>query len=257
MAVYDHAHLGPAMQSRQVFAILFHELDHASTTDAQKLHYHQYCGDWCRFTRWIKAGNPVSGYSHDTSNWLDEKDKPWVRGIFAGIDFLYHDAFQELVDIFKTIGNQDLMKRCSIRVTTNVCESAHARLHTVVKKSSHRGLPRITFAGQQIMLNSSFGHQKASLDCVLGTMSTLARKHLADKQKDSLRVAKRTHVHQTNIFDGSRLKRSSNANVLDRRAPGLQCEPLDSDANRIRSAYIGGGQAVDFVDELESESEQE
>ena len=143
-------------------------------------------------------------------------------------------------------------------MSTNVCESAHARLHNVVKKSSHRALPRITFAGQQIMLNSSFGLQKASLDCVLGTMSTLAQKHLADKQKDSLRVAKRTHVHQTNIFDGTRLKRSSDANVLDRRPSGPQRQPLVSDANQGPGAYLGGGRATDIVDEeLDEESEQE
>ena len=104
------------------------------------------------------------------------------------------------------------------------------------------------------MLNSSLGYQKASLDCVLGTCSTLARKHLADKQKDSLRVAKRTHVHQTNIFDGTRLKRSSDANVLDRRRPGPQRMAPNPSADR--SAYVGDGQA-DMVDESESESEQE
>ena len=147
MAIYTHTEYGPEVMSTQVFAILFHELDHASPniTEAQRRHYHQYCGSkWCRFKQWIENDNPYEEYSKDTSNWLHEKDKPWVRGIFAGIDFLYPAAFQELVDIFKTIGNQDLMKRCSIRVTTNVCESAHARLHTVVKKSSYRGLPRIT-----------------------------------------------------------------------------------------------------------------
>ena len=76
---------------------------------------------------------------------------------------------------------------------------------------------------------------------MLGTCSTLAKKHLADKQKDSLRVARRTHVHQTNTFDGSRLKRSSNANVLDRRAPGPRREPLNPSTDP--SAYVGDGQA--------------
>ena len=77
---------------------------------------------------------------------------------------------------------------------------------------------------------------------------------MADKQKDSLRVAKRTHVHQTNIFDGSRLKRSSNANVLDRRRPGPQ--RMHPEPSLVPSAYVGDGQA-DMVDESESESEQE
>ena len=91
------------------------------------------------------------------------------------------------------------------------------------------------------MLNSSLGHQKASLDCVLGTRSTLAKMHLAEKQRESLRVAQRTHVHQTNVFDGSRLKRSSDANVLDRRVPGPQREPLIPSTET--NAYVGGGEA--------------
>ena len=105
------------------------------------------------------------------------------------------------------------MKRCSLSVTTNLSESAHARLHAIAKKSSHRALARLKFAGHQIMLNSSLGHQKASLDCVLGTRSTLAKMHLAEKQRESLCVAQRTHVYQTNTFDGSRLKRSSNGGL--------------------------------------------
>ena len=76
---------------------------------------------------------------------------------------------------------------------------------------------------------------------MLGTCSTLAKKHLADKHKDSLHVAQRAHVHQTNTFDGSRLKRSSNANVLDRRAPGPQREPLIPSTEA--SAYVGVGEA--------------
>ena len=111
------------------------------------------------------------------------------------------------------------------------------------------------------MLNSSFGLQNASLDCVLGTMSTLTRKHLANKQKDSLRVAKRRHDHQTNVFDGSRRKISTDANVFDWRVPGPQREPLVSDQNQRPGAYVGGGRAAGIeVDEdldLDSDLEQE
>ena len=237
MAVYDHLDQGPAVQSQQVFAVLFHELDYKWTTDTQRAHYHQYCGFWCKLQAWIRAGKPAADYSHDTSNWLDEKNKPWERGIFAGIDTMYPNAFRELVTKFRSLGSLDLMKRCSLSVTTNLSESAHARLHAIAKKSSHRGLQRLMFAGHQIMLNSSLGHQKASLDCVLGTRSALAKLHLDNKQKESLRVAQRTHVHQANVFDGTRLKRSSNANVLDSRVPGPQPEPLIP--SRERSAYVG------------------
>ena len=103
MAVYDHVDQGTAMQSQQVFAILFHELDHKWTTVPQRDHYHQYCGLWCRYQEWKNNGGLAGdiSYSHETSNWLNEKDKPWERGIFAGIDFLYPFAFRKLLTRFR------------------------------------------------------------------------------------------------------------------------------------------------------------
>ena len=75
LAVYDHADQGTAMQTKQVFAILFHELDHQWTTDDQRSYYHQYCGSWCRFSKWIKDGESAGSYSHVDSSWVEDKNK--------------------------------------------------------------------------------------------------------------------------------------------------------------------------------------
>ena len=73
--------------------------------------------------------------------------------------------------------------------------------------------------------------------------SALAKRHLAEKQRESLRAAERTHCHQTKVWDGSRLKVSTNPNVLDRRVPGPQRQPLIPSTEG--SAYVGGGEADD------------
>ena len=51
MAVYNHADQGAVMQGRQVFALLFHLLDHQWTTVLQREHYHRFCGSWCSYRK--------------------------------------------------------------------------------------------------------------------------------------------------------------------------------------------------------------
>ena len=97
------------------------------------------------------------------------------------------------------------------------------------------------FAGQQVMLTSNLSHQKSNLECVLGTRSVWAKCDLDNKQKESHCVAERTHVASAKVQDGTRLKRSTNANVMDRRVAGPQHRPLNPSSER--SAYVGGGQA--------------
>ena len=102
------------------------------------------------------------------------------------------------------------------------------------------------------MLNSCFGYQKASLDNVLGLMGNLTRERLAYKDVESLRVAQRRHVHETNIFDGTRLKKSTNELVFDWRTPRPRRMRL-LDPDDPESAYVGGGQAalIEENDELD------
>ena len=177
------------MQSRQVFALLFHELDHRWTTGPQREHYHRFCGSWCAYRTWIDEGGHPDEYSKETANWVEAGCQKWERGIFAGIDTMYPLAFRELVAKFRILGNQELMQRCSIPVTTNVNESMHARFHLMASKAKHHALDRLMFAGQQVMLNSNFGLQRTNLDCVFGTRSNLAEYDLGISQRQSHRVA--------------------------------------------------------------------
>ena len=91
------------------------------------------------------------------------------------------------------------------------------------------------------MLNSNFGLQKANLDCVFGTRSTVAEHALDISQRQSHRVAERVHVASATVMDGTRLKRSTNPNTKDRRRPGP--ERLPPATSSARCAYVGGGQA--------------
>ena len=242
MAVYDHIDQGPRMQSQQVFAVLFHELDHKWAEPLQREHYHQYCGKWCRFQEWKSSEKPDDEvYTHDTSNWLHEKDKPWDRGIFAGIDYLYPEAFRVLVTKFRWFGRLELMGRCSMRITTNMAESMHARLHGIATKSCHRSLKRLRFVGLHTMLASALGHLRANLDGVFGTRSARIVQDLNNKQVESFRVASRKHDLDEKCHDGSRLKVSTDPNVSARPAAAPRRQKLIPSTEE--DSYVGGGEA--------------
>ena len=240
LAVYDHADQGTAMQTKQVFAILFHELDHQWTTDDQRSYYHQYCGSWCRFRKWIKDGESAGSYSHVDSSWVEDKNKAWKQGIFAGIDTLYPNAFRELVAKFRILGKQDLMDRCSIPVTTNMCESIHARLVDIVSKDKAHSLARIMFAAKQVMLTSVLGLLKSNLDCVFGTISNLAEHDTVISQRHCHRVARRRHVTSSTVKDGTRRKVSSVLTSDRRKSRPLPETLVPSGA---KCSYVGGGLA--------------
>ena len=91
------------------------------------------------------------------------------------------------------------------------------------------------------MLTSALGHLGANLDGVFGTRSELSKHALLNKQKESLRVASRSHVHQDNCKDGTRIKVSTDANVLARRAAVPQREALIPSTEG--SSYVGDGHA--------------
>ena len=195
LAVYDHVDQGTAMQSRQVLAILFHELDHKLTTPEQKEHYHRFCGNWCKYQQHVKNGGSPEGYVR-TRN-----------GVFAGIDTDYQNAFRELVARFKHLGSHDLMQRCSMPITTNMAESIHARLHLLGSKAKMHALARLMFCAEQVMLTSNFGQIKSNLACVFGTQSNVAVKDLKILQAYSHRSAERTHdSYPGGVHDGTRTK---------------------------------------------------
>ena len=227
-AVYDHAEHGTAVQSRQVFAILFHNLDHQWATVAQREHYHHFCGTWCGFRRHVDVDRKLpETYSKTTTSFMGHSRVKWERGIFAGIDTLYPNAFIELVGKFRTLASQTIMQRCSHNVTTNMNESMHARYHKLVSKSKPHGLTRIMFAAQQVLLTSNFGQQRSNLGNVFGTKSVVAGHDLDILQSASHHSAERFHKPDTNR-SGTRLK-GSNKNpgfVSDRKdlASKGQCE---------------------------------
>ena len=224
-AVYDHIDQGTAVQSREVFAILFHELDHIETTVPQRKHYHRFCGQWCDFVKWTNDGNSPESYAKPDYNIPGEPKKAWTRGIFAGINTLYPLAFRQLVGKFRNFASQDLMARCSMSATTNMNESLHSRYHTIVSKHKMHRLPRIKFAAEQVMLTANFGQQKSNLGNVFGTKSAVAEHDLEILQYESHRVSERSHELSGPCKDGTRLKRSDNPDTKDRRKPGPKREP--------------------------------
>ena len=170
---------------------------------------------------------------------MDEKDRPWVKGIFAGIDTTYPLAFTELVERFRNLANIDLMARCNMSVTTNMNESMHSRLHTLVSKHKVHRLPRIKFAAQQVMLTSNFGQQKSNLGNVFGTKSAVAEYDLGILQRESHRNSKRSHAASNTCKGGTRLKfNPDNPNAKDNRKKKSERQPAPEG---LPGSYVGKG----------------
>ena len=113
LAVYSHCNDGSEVQSRVVQAVLNHELDHKDTKPQQNIYYHRLCDEGCGFNKWLAAGNTAETYLKTTyKNYLG-KELPWDSGLFAGMDTLFPNALEELADIFREIGDPNLMSRCS------------------------------------------------------------------------------------------------------------------------------------------------
>ena len=81
LAVYNNNSKGIPAQTKAVKAVLYHNLDHPDSTLADKIRYHQYCGeDWCDFRIWEGSDKPLEDYKRTTKK--DEKGKivKWEGG---------------------------------------------------------------------------------------------------------------------------------------------------------------------------------
>ena len=134
LAVYSHCGDGPIVQAKAVMSILYHEMDHSQTTHAQRLEYHSLCGVHCGFVDWRKNGDPDSEYSKTTTKDYLGNSVPWRDGVYAGFDSCFPEALRVLEQIFRYIGNPELMSRCSQLVTQNINELMHFKVWNIVKK---------------------------------------------------------------------------------------------------------------------------
>ena len=100
------------------------------------------------------------------------------------------------------------------------------------------------------MLTSALGHLGANLDGVFGTRSERIVHELDNKQKESVRVATRRHQLDASCHDGTRLKVSTDPNVLARPAAAPRRQDLIPSTED--DSYVGGGEA-DLVADLQAD----
>ena len=198
LAVYAHIKNGMIAQRRAVFAILWHECDHKDSTIEQKKFYHRFCDSRCHFFKYWQEKKPLEkyeknstvGYKDDTGELVK---KPWVAGIFAGMDTSYPLAFEQLIDHTEIVANCDLLSRCGTMRTTNANESIHSKIWGPLLKIKHHGVDRVKHGIEQVVMVHNFGHYRGSLLHVLGCMSAAATKALKQADKDAERVSKRVY----------------------------------------------------------------
>ena len=100
------------------------------------------------------------------------------------------------------------------------------------------------------MLTSALGHLRANLDGVFGTRSERIVHDLNNKQRESERVASRKHQLDVKCHDGTRLKVSTDPNVLARPAAAPRRQDLIPSTED--DSYVGGGEA-DLVASLQDD----
>ena len=194
-AVYKHMAGGTYEQRRAVLSVAYHELDYPEAEPTQqRVYYHRFCDSGCDFFKHMQeTEDPLTYEKHTTKNNRGE-EIPWDHGIFAGMDLLFPLAFKQLCSQLLVMANPNLISRCHTLRTTNGNESLNSKVFAVIQKRKHHKKPRVTFALQQVAMAHNFGHYRASLQHVLGTMGDKAKEGLSYKDRESLRVATRKYL---------------------------------------------------------------
>ena len=198
LAVYSHDTL--ADQKTAVFSVPWHQLDFYGSTKDQKEHFHRYCDQGrasdCQFQSAKASGEDMDRWERTTAKRLTPngiETVEWTNGVYAGLNFLYPQAFAELLYKFEALRSDELLIRCSRQATTNMNESMHQKVALLVKKCKAHNTPRIEFGVGSLMLSQNFGYEKASLLHALGWVNPHILKGLRFKDERSFESAARKH----------------------------------------------------------------
>ena len=136
-----------------------------------------------------------------------------------GLDIEYPDAFIKVQNIFSTLGSEILMARCSKKFSQNINESVHSKLWRRVLKFKAHSAERYKFCCLQVYMEHNFGHYAGTLLHCLASMTRQAEIDLKQKDKESIRVAKRKH---TLLPGGNRTKHRKKVNVTRTYEAGME-----------------------------------
>ena len=85
------------------------------------------------------ANDPESYKRQKTHTNLDGSKSEWTGGYLKEFDVLYPEAFDELKLIFDTLGSEELMTRCTKKLTQTINESLHFKLWRQVLMFKYHG----------------------------------------------------------------------------------------------------------------------
>ena len=196
MAVYTHHTL--QAQKDAVRSVPLHELDYQESSLDQKKEYHALCDkgkdSGCQFQAWCADGKDPAQFRRITTKVIGtNKTKPWTRGLYAGLDYLFPEAWAELQYRFKALSSDEVLSRCSRLRTTNVNESIHQKVGLFVKKCKSHTTERIQFGTRSLQMSQNIGYRKSSLLNVYGWLNDDISKGLKFKDDRSFRSAARKH----------------------------------------------------------------
>ena len=194
LVVNQNREKGPEAQSLAVKAVPHHELDYPASSVAEKIEYHQYCGEWCEFKAWESQKKPLDKFKREKTKDLHGNEVKWEGGLLAKFKIEYAEAYKGLLGVFETLGNIELMSRCSQILTQNINESVHARMWKHCLKIKPHGIDRYVFCAKHVVLAHNFGHYASSLHHIMGSMTKELQETLKKYDIESQRVATKKYV---------------------------------------------------------------
>ena len=80
LAVYQHSDEGPEAQSKAVKAVFYHEQDHTGSSVEEKIEFHQFCGNWCKFKTWESKKKPLAEFTRTKTD-IHGNEQVWNGGV--------------------------------------------------------------------------------------------------------------------------------------------------------------------------------
>ena len=196
--IAENSEFGEDAMSNAIMASFYHNCDgpFASNKDRDEKYDHLCPNDaWCKW----------------------RTNKIYAKGLLSEVR---RDAREEIKEIFITMSDKDLLKRCKLNLSQNVNESLHMKLYSKARKGINHGVKRLKCVSKSTVLEHNFGKTAASLLPLLGPVTKRTINILNRKYKDSQRVAKARANNPDRRRNRRRNRVPNNANNNDYN-PGM------------------------------------
>ena len=200
-------------------------LDHLTSTDDNPKH--ENCGDWCFMVQYNKRKKEaqtayIAQYTARYNDWQEAKLKSNSKSFYSKPQYIHFEykepkpkhssmnirlclnedpmQLQRVQDIFTRLSNEELLKRCLDKWTTNYNEAFNSKLWQNLPKHLFFSFPMMEFAICQTILIYHLGYEVGNMLRVFDIPvreADLKHWNTAEKSRTKLRPSKQKKRRQT------------------------------------------------------------